>query len=235
MIYFCNGYKFHTETRSNFVKTVNHGVCVRGGQYEDVQYDYYGIIEDIIILKYSYTRNDEVVLFKCRWFDPVNGVKEDKDHGLVEIKYNSRLKIYEPFVCAHQADQVYYLPYASKKRRDWRLAVKCRRKFNLLETELNRTSDPMLDPFQEDDDILSYNVTDGVDLEVPLNEEGVFEEIINLEDEEEEGEEEEEEEEEDNEEDNKEEEEENDGEEQTDEEEEKEETDDDENSENSDY
>nr|GEW50815.1 hypothetical protein [Tanacetum cinerariifolium] len=66
------------------------------------------------------------VLFKCRWFDLVQGVKVNVKHKLVDIKYRSRGCIYDPFILAYQAQQVYYATYPSmtKDLNDWWVVVK---------------------------------------------------------------------------------------------------------------
>jgi len=86
--YFVNGYKFHTNTWSNWKKTINCGVYVKGlieGGYDD----FYGIIHKIYELEYNtYTSSKKVVLSYCEWFDPSTNGKilsnlklvQDNDH-----------------------------------------------------------------------------------------------------------------------------------------------------------
>lgn len=123
--YEINGFKFHTETHSQNKATINSGVCINGQSGDDdTQYDYYGILQEVVELQYE--GGNKVVLFKCNWFDIINGVKVDKKRGIVEVRHASRLRYYEPFVLALQAIQVYYLPYASTKgdRKHWWVAMK---------------------------------------------------------------------------------------------------------------
>lgn len=49
--YFINGYKFHTEEWSMGKKTYNCGVSVNAGS--DEQFDYYGVIQEILEVEYQ--------------------------------------------------------------------------------------------------------------------------------------------------------------------------------------
>ncbi|KAJ3676861.1 hypothetical protein LUZ60_002585 [Juncus effusus] len=84
-----------------------------------------------------------------------------------------------------EATQVYYMSYPSLKRErnDWWVATKMKRRLELPDEPM-RTSvnnDPMLDPFQEEDQFGPSNVSDGDYVEVQLNEEGVAEEVLDSE------------------------------------------------------
>ncbi|GKF31988.1 putative transposon, En/Spm-like, transposase-associated domain protein, partial [Tanacetum coccineum] len=67
-----------------------------------------------------------VVLFKCDWFEPIQGVRVNRKHNLVDIKYKSKGCQNDPFILASQAEQVYYAPYPSmtKDLKDWWAVVK---------------------------------------------------------------------------------------------------------------
>jgi hypothetical protein len=119
-----NGYRFHTQKYGENMSTQSSGVCIKGEwDANNTQIDYYGVLQDVIELQYD---AQKVILFRCDWFDIINGVKVDRKHGIVEVKHTSRLTNYEPFVLAAQAIQVCYLPYASQKaeRRPWWVAMK---------------------------------------------------------------------------------------------------------------
>jgi hypothetical protein len=153
--YEINGFKFHTETHSQNKATINSGVCINGQSGDDdTQYDYYGILQEVVELQYE--GGNKVVLFKCNWFDIINGVKVDKKRGIVEVRHASRLRYYEPFVLALQAIQVYYLPYASTKgdRKHWWVAMKTQRKGKLGLAGV-QTNDEVFQEEQSDDLILS--------------------------------------------------------------------------------
>lgn len=128
-MYDVRGFRFHTESYGRNRKTSNYGVCVQGDTGDDTVKDYFGIIEEIMRVEYKGADN-EVFLFKCRWFDISRGMRVDKKHGLVEINNKRLLKKDEHFVFAFQAIQVYYMPYASSKRerQDWWVTVKTKGK-----------------------------------------------------------------------------------------------------------
>ena len=101
------GYRFHTADRERYRKTQNCGVVVEGS-HGDENIDFYGIMEDIIALKY--VGGYMVWLFKCNWWDVSNpwlGVRKDEYF----VSVNTSHKWYEdnPFVLACQANQVFYL------------------------------------------------------------------------------------------------------------------------------
>lgn len=131
-----NGYRFHTKENGKNKATMNSGVCVRGSIYGENDLDYYGILEEILELSYLGTQN-KVLLLRCHWFDPINGVKVDVRYDLVDVKPNSKLQSNEPFVLASQAQQVYYTMYPQSNGRgrgDWWAACKVKRKLFVAES-----------------------------------------------------------------------------------------------------
>ena len=54
-------------------------------------------------------------MFKCHWFDPWVGQRSDKSIGLVEVRPSTTYSGADVFIVAHQAKQVYYLPYPCQK------------------------------------------------------------------------------------------------------------------------
>ena len=50
--YYVNGFKFHTQHYGRFKKTMNSGVCVKGSCYDDDERDYYGMLKEVVRLKY---------------------------------------------------------------------------------------------------------------------------------------------------------------------------------------
>ncbi|GKC33712.1 hypothetical protein Tco_1046096 [Tanacetum coccineum] len=119
--------KFYTLVHGDDRVTKNSGVCVKGSCYNEDESDYYEELEEVIEVDYhSMLGTYMVVMFKCRWFDPVQGVKVNVKHKLVDVKYRLRGCIYNPFILAHQAQQAYYATYPSmmKYLKDWWAVVK---------------------------------------------------------------------------------------------------------------
>jgi hypothetical protein len=58
------------------------------------------------------------MFFDCDWFDPNHGTREN-GFGMVEVKHGHRLHGCDPFVLAHQVEQVYYMSYPCKKLSAW--------------------------------------------------------------------------------------------------------------------
>jgi len=90
------------------LKSQNNGFLVRGDENTG-NLDYFGVLTYIIELGYSGGNN--VVLFRCDWWDVYSkgrGYKEDKyEFILVNSKHKWRTN--EPYVLASQAQQVYYV------------------------------------------------------------------------------------------------------------------------------
>lgn len=118
-VYFVNGFKFHTKNYSEKKATVNYGVCIYGTNYTESSYDYYGILEEIIILEYPRLPIKKVALFKCDWYDPTPniGTRVHKKYNFVDVNQTKRLNKYEPFILAGQAAQVCFVPYPYTRNR----------------------------------------------------------------------------------------------------------------------
>ena len=113
--YDVNGFRFHTEThqkgRAN-PKTINTGVFTKGSD----TFDYYGRLENVYELTFNRTNKQlNLVVFKCHWFDPRGGQRITKSIGLVEVKPSTTYTGADVYIVAHQAKQVYYLPYPCQK------------------------------------------------------------------------------------------------------------------------
>ncbi|XP_054785879.1 uncharacterized protein LOC129292331 [Prosopis cineraria] len=50
--YFINGYRFHTRAYNSSKSTMNCGLCIKGTNYNEFEYDYYGLLEEVIELQY---------------------------------------------------------------------------------------------------------------------------------------------------------------------------------------
>ncbi|KAL0370881.1 UNVERIFIED_CONTAM: hypothetical protein Sangu_0406200, partial [Sesamum angustifolium] len=98
--YFVNGYSFQTERHNTVKSTMNYGVCVKSSSYTDEKNSFYGIIENIIQLTYPLIPNLHIVLFKCHWVDPVQGMKRvvDDSKWTETIAYESKEVVPVPIV-----------------------------------------------------------------------------------------------------------------------------------------
>ena len=77
-----NGFKFHTQSYGRFKKMMNSGVCVKKSCYDDNEYDYYGMLEEVVQLKYLGSKF-KVFMFKCHWYDTRRGIIMHRSNDLV--------------------------------------------------------------------------------------------------------------------------------------------------------
>jgi hypothetical protein len=63
--YIINRYRFHTSEHAEGQKSVNHGVCVKGGENENGGVDYYGVLKEVIEVQFPSHPIISIVLFKC--------------------------------------------------------------------------------------------------------------------------------------------------------------------------
>ena len=105
--YDVNGYRFHIEEHQNNrpdPKTINTGVFTDG----DNKVDYYERVGKIYELTYKRGREHlSLIVFKCRWFDPKNGLRHTPSVGLVEVKPSTVYAGADRFIAANQDTQVY--------------------------------------------------------------------------------------------------------------------------------
>jgi len=158
-IYEVNEYRFRFEkygkSRGNLT-TTNTGVLAVSFDDSNNELQYYGIIKDIIELKFDGGSEFSLVLFDCHWFHPINGVRQLQRVGLVEVAHASCNPANRPFVLASQVKQVYYLPYPCKSSaslKDWWVAYKVSPLSNLsipTMDEYDNEESPCVDTFQED-------------------------------------------------------------------------------------
>jgi hypothetical protein len=113
------GYVFHIEEYRYRKKTYNNGVCVKGSISSELKVDYYGILEEVVELRY-HNEHNRVFLFKCYWYDTTDrGIRVDPHYGLVKINSKARLRnVNDVFVFTKQSQQVYYTytPFFRKDR-----------------------------------------------------------------------------------------------------------------------
>jgi hypothetical protein len=58
------------------------------------------------------------MFFDCACFDLNHGTRENQ-FGMVEVKHVHQLLGCDPFILAHQVEQVYYMSYTCEKLRAW--------------------------------------------------------------------------------------------------------------------
>jgi len=121
---------------------MNYGVSVKG--VDGVEY--YGILEEVIEL--TYLGNGclyKTILFKCDWFDFINGLNVHQHYKLVDVNHTRKYPKYDPFVLAYQATQVCFAPYSSMKndRNHWWVVFKIKPRAT-IDAQVDET------PFKED-------------------------------------------------------------------------------------
>ncbi|CAM8944529.1 unnamed protein product [Rhodiola kirilowii] len=115
--YKVNNYKFHIESHSEGRNTVNSHVYVKGTEGTH----YYGVIEEIIHMRCRSNHRINVVLFKCRWYDP-QFVRSYSSNGVVIVNTHRPYPHYDPYILAQQAVQVYYVTFpglAGQNNQGW--------------------------------------------------------------------------------------------------------------------
>lgn len=87
--------------------------------------DYYGTLNKVVeIVYYGPERTYRTILFKCDWIDNSRRGQVVHDlYKLVDVNPKVKLRGHNPYVLAHQVDQVCYAPYPSTKKDNQWLAV----------------------------------------------------------------------------------------------------------------
>ncbi len=152
-IFYVNGYKFWTDAWGEGKLTYNSGVCIKcTGSTNNVETDFYGVVQEIIQLEYPGMPHKNVVLFRCDWFDttPECGTRIHKQYRIVEVLCNRRYPKYDPFILASQADQVNYTPYPSKSKEKvgWWAVLKIKRR-RIVNYEITEDTDAFQDTVGE--------------------------------------------------------------------------------------
>ncbi|KAK6798223.1 hypothetical protein RDI58_005925 [Solanum bulbocastanum] len=88
--YCVNGFNFQTKEVSRNKKTNNSGDIDGTGQ----TIKYYGVIQEIIEVRYLGWPKKKILLFRCEWFDPSHrDTKVDHQHNIIEVKHARKYKI----------------------------------------------------------------------------------------------------------------------------------------------
>jgi hypothetical protein len=121
--YMINGYQFHTSETAGGQKSVNNGVCIKGGENVNGGVEYYGVLEEVIEVQFPGHPALSVVFFKCHWFDPTpnRGTRVHPQYKLVDVNSVRDYPKFDPFVLAQQKQQVYFATYSGTRRprSDW--------------------------------------------------------------------------------------------------------------------
>ena len=141
--YYVNNYNFHTYSYGKNKSSMNFGVLVKG--VDGVEY--YGILQEVIKLAYLGSGQlYKIVLFKCEWFDSINGINIHQNYKLVDINHTRKYPKYDPLVLAYQVTQVSFTPYPSLKndRAQWWAVLKIKPRAT-IDFQMDDTA-----PFQEE-------------------------------------------------------------------------------------
>jgi hypothetical protein len=99
--------------KNSHAATTNSGVVTTASASDGSIMECFGVIQNIVELKFEDSKDLRVVFFYCDWFNNKLGsrVKHNKKLGLVEVNHKLRVSGYNPFVLAHQVELVYYMLY----------------------------------------------------------------------------------------------------------------------------
>ncbi|WKA09144.1 hypothetical protein VitviT2T_026818 [Vitis vinifera] len=160
-----NGIRFHTKDRDDRHITQNSGVLVLGDHYEDM-IDFYGVLLNVVVLDYIF--NNQVVLFKCEWFDTDPNKKRLLDDGVLRcINVDNKWYEEDPYVLASQAQQIFYVN-DPKLGSSWKVVQKVlhRHIFDVPEqTTTNDSENDNEDPTIEE----AYQENDSTDIVWSVN------------------------------------------------------------------
>jgi hypothetical protein len=132
--YYVNGFNFRVLDEKKEVerRSQNNGVCVASSD----ENDYYGTLKEVIELRYSgQSRSYTTTLFKCDWIDnDKRGTRVHNLYKIVEVNRSKKYRIYDPFVLAYQADQVYYtsFPNTKKDTSQWSAVFKTKARSHII-------------------------------------------------------------------------------------------------------
>ncbi|WVZ84300.1 hypothetical protein U9M48_031348 [Paspalum notatum var. saurae] len=187
--YDVSGFRFRTaklEKTRPFAATVNSGVMTTAYDANENVVHYYGALQNIVKYEFDGPKPLSLVFFECDWFHPHNGTRVD-NFGMVKVKHGSKLEGQDNVVLAHQAQQVYYLPYPHPSLHAWWVAFKVNPQVlpsgdegynedddhdvfqeGTFEKERSDDDDDDNDGFQQDERVQAerFHVTDGDALEL---------------------------------------------------------------------
>ena len=133
---YINGYLFRTAAIEKNLTTQNSCVAVKGDDSTG-NMDWYGVITKIITLDFA--NQKEVVLFQCDWYDvPAATTKKGRgfsrdQYGIIDVDKTRFRYFNEPYILGTQAEQVFYVPCATKPNWCTVLRMKPRNLFSMPE------------------------------------------------------------------------------------------------------
>ena len=174
---YINGFRFHTKDHEIHSKTHNSGVVVKG-QNEGKDIDFYGVLKDIIELRYI--GSNKVTLFKCDWWDvsgKKNGIHVDNQYGITSINMGKTWYNNQPYVLASQVAQVFYVD-DMKLGNDWHVIQKSqpRSSYDIPEKEVEKSNNED-EPYQQDELHRVHEILQVDDEIVPLERDDILPEV----------------------------------------------------------
>ncbi|KAG7536851.1 hypothetical protein ISN44_As13g007750 [Arabidopsis suecica] len=110
--------------------------------------DYYGLIEEIMMIEYHSAVGLKAMIFKCKWFDTKEGRGMRKHLSrMIDVHPRKQYEKYDPFVLAGNCDQVCFIPYPRVRRAaatSWWACTK------VLPREICETSEVALTALQDE-------------------------------------------------------------------------------------
>ena len=87
-----------------------------------------------------------IVLFNCEWYDSTRPTitRKHNHYKIIEVNYT---KIYDPFIIAQNAREVFYLLYLGKCKSNWRVVINTNTRDQVEVKEVSN------EPYQLDDPI----------------------------------------------------------------------------------
>ncbi|KAG2283341.1 hypothetical protein Bca52824_054561 [Brassica carinata] len=138
------GYTFHTHNHGQNKRTQHYGVCVPGTN----ETDYYGLVQEIMMVEYHGDVGLKVMVFKCSWFEnTANRGMRIHPFGLVDVSPRRQYAKYDPFVLPGNCDQASFIPYPRVRRQsvdDWWACAK------IIPRGIRETSEIALTAWQDD-------------------------------------------------------------------------------------
>ncbi|CAH2071145.1 unnamed protein product [Thlaspi arvense] len=124
-------------------KTQHYGVYVEG----TTDADNYRLIEDILTIEYHGAVGLKAMIFKCKWFNTIEG-RGFRKHpsGIVVVSLRRQYEKYDHFILSGNCDQVCFIlyPHVRRSSSDWWACTK------VMPRDSRETSEVALQAVQDD-------------------------------------------------------------------------------------